>query len=43
MEDLVARVQNIDDCIECMLCEVLCPDFAIIVHQEKKNKKEIAG
>jgi 2-oxoglutarate ferredoxin oxidoreductase subunit delta len=44
MEDFVARVDNIDNCIECMLCEVLCPDFAIIVHQgKKKNKKEVAG
>ena len=44
MEDFVARVDNIDNCIECMLCEVLCPDFAIIVHEgKKKNKKEVSG
>ena len=29
--------ENIDDCINCMLCELRCPDFAINV--EKKEEK----
>jgi len=42
MEDFVARVDNLDNCIECMLCEVLCPDFAIVVHASKEKKKNIS-
>jgi len=42
MEDFVAKVVQLDNCIECMLCEVLCPDFAIVVHSAK-NEKEVSG
>jgi len=28
--------ENIDDCIHCMLCELRCPDFAIMVEKLKK-------
>jgi 2-oxoglutarate ferredoxin oxidoreductase subunit delta len=38
MEDFVAKVVDLDSCIECMLCEVLCPDFAIVVHSTKTEK-----
>ncbi|MDD3656031.1 MAG: 4Fe-4S binding protein [Atribacterota bacterium] len=29
--------KNIDDCINCMLCELRCPDFAIHVEKKEKN------
>jgi len=28
--------KNIDDCIQCMLCELRCPDFAIQVKKREK-------
>ncbi len=28
--------EKIDDCIQCMLCELRCPDFAIRVENRKK-------
>lgn len=28
--------EKIDDCIQCMLCELHCPDFAIRVQDRKK-------
>lgn len=28
--------KNIDDCIQCMLCELRCPDFAIMVENKEK-------
>ena len=28
--------EKIDDCIQCMLCELRCPDFAIRVVSRKK-------
>jgi len=37
-------VKNPDDCVECHLCEMLCPEFAIFVvpeEEEKKEKKEV--
>ena len=42
MEDFVAKVDDLDSCTECMLCEVLCPDFAIVVHAAK-IKKNVSG
>ncbi len=30
-EDGVPVVESPEDCIECMLCELRCPDFAIVV------------
>ena len=38
MEDFVAKVVDLDSCTACMLCEVLCPDFAIVVHSAKMKK-----
>lgn len=36
-----AVVQNADACIACMLCELQCPDFAILIDKgEKKAKKK---
>ncbi len=31
------RVQNIDSCIGCLMCEMHCPDFAIVVKRREKN------
>jgi len=42
MQDFVARVNDIDNCTACMLCEQLCPDFAIVVHAPEKKKKSAA-
>jgi 2-oxoglutarate ferredoxin oxidoreductase subunit delta len=30
-------VQNPEKCIQCMLCEIHCPDFAIEVEEKKKD------
>jgi 2-oxoglutarate ferredoxin oxidoreductase subunit delta len=36
-----ATVARIEDCIECMQCELRCPDFAIEVHGSgKKGSRE---
>lgn len=37
IKDFKVYVARIEDCIECMLCELRCPDFAIEV--ESKGKK----
>ncbi|MEO0102851.1 MAG: 4Fe-4S binding protein [candidate division WOR-3 bacterium] len=37
-EDLKVEVINPNNCIGCLLCEILCPDFAIAV--EKKKRKD---
>jgi 2-oxoglutarate ferredoxin oxidoreductase subunit delta len=34
-----AKVVNPDACIFCRLCELRCPDFAITVNMELKDKK----
>jgi 2-oxoglutarate ferredoxin oxidoreductase subunit delta len=35
------RVVDADACIACMLCELQCPDFAIVVEKgDKKAKKK---
>lgn len=39
MKDFKAEVIDIDQCTGCLLCELLCPDFAIVVHPPKKKKK----
>ena len=40
----VAVVEKMDACIACMLCELQCPDFAIVVTKgEKKSKKTEAA
>jgi 2-oxoglutarate ferredoxin oxidoreductase subunit delta len=39
MKDFKVHVARIEDCTECMLCEVRCPDFAIeVVGSGKKGK-----
>ena len=37
IKEFKVHVARIDDCIDCMLCEIRCPDFAIEV--EGKDKK----
>ena len=39
MKDFVAVVKDIDRCTFCQLCELLCPDFAIVVHRPNSKKK----
>jgi len=39
----VAVVVNMDACIACMLCELQCPDFAIVVTKGEKRKKTEAA
>ena len=36
------RVKNEEDCVNCGLCEMLCPEFAIwsTLKEEKKTKKK---
>ena len=37
-------IKDITRCSGCLLCELLCPDFAIEVHVKKpEKKKEAAG
>ena len=39
IKDFKVHVERIDDCNECMLCEIRCPDFAIeVARQSKKGK-----
>ena len=33
------HVKNPDDCVECHLCEMLCPEFAIFVTPEEDEKQ----
>lgn len=32
----LVRVFNLEACTACMLCELHCPDFAIIIHEKEK-------
>ena len=32
-EDGKVTAQNVDSCTECSLCELRCPDFAIIIEE----------
>jgi 2-oxoglutarate ferredoxin oxidoreductase subunit delta len=34
MDVFLVKVARPEDCIKCMQCELLCPDFAIKVHDE---------
>ena len=34
--DGVPRVTNLEACTLCMLCELRCPDFAVVVIEEKE-------
>jgi 2-oxoglutarate ferredoxin oxidoreductase subunit delta len=38
-EGAVVEVVDVEACNACMLCEHQCPDFAIEVYNEKKEKK----
>ncbi len=40
----LAKVIDVDACIACMLCELQCPDFAILIEKgDKKKSKKAAG
>lgn len=39
MQDFVAVVKDLERCTFCQLCELLCPDFAIVVHRPNSKKK----
>ena len=39
IKDFKVQVARIGDCIECMLCEIRCPDFAIEVEGTGKKGK----
>ena len=39
-EGTMVEVINMEACNACMLCEYQCPDFAIEVHNLKKEKKK---
>ena len=39
MKDFVAVVKDEERCTFCQLCELLCPDFAIVVHRPNSKKK----
>jgi 2-oxoglutarate ferredoxin oxidoreductase subunit delta len=41
MKDFVAVVKNLDNCTYCNMCELLCPDFAIVIHPPEKKKKVV--
>jgi len=41
MKDFVAKVKDSKMCTGCLLCELLCPDFAIVVHPPQKKKMVI--
>jgi len=33
-------VKDMEKCTGCQWCEIRCPDFAIVVHKEHKEKEE---
>ena len=33
----IAEVINLEDCIGCRLCEIACPDFAIMTWKNRKK------
>lgn len=35
---IIAKVERPEDCITCRMCERICPDFAISVHEEDIQK-----
>jgi len=35
---IIVKVENPEDCIACRLCERICPDFAISIHETKSKK-----
>jgi len=39
MRDFVAVVEDEENCTGCLLCEQLCPDFAIEIKSPEKEKQ----
>ncbi len=39
MDNFYAAANRPEDCIGCLLCEKLCPDFAIEVRLKTENEK----
>jgi 2-oxoglutarate ferredoxin oxidoreductase subunit delta len=39
-EDGYPVVKNPEKCTECGLCEIRCPDFAIVVNKNEQEPKE---
>jgi 2-oxoglutarate ferredoxin oxidoreductase subunit delta len=37
------RVSTAENCVECHLCEMLCPEFAIYVIKQEEEKSACAG
>jgi len=37
---IIAKVERPEDCIVCRLCERICPDFAISVHESEEDSKK---
>ena len=35
----VPRLKEVNNCYQCRLCELLCPDFAITVTKEEKEEE----
>ena len=42
MKDFVAVVKDLESCTYCNMCELLCPDFAIVIHPPEKKKKVVS-
>jgi len=38
IQSFKVNVARIEDCIECMQCELRCPDFAVEVHGSGKKR-----
>ena len=36
----VPRLKEVNNCHQCRLCELLCPDFAITVTKEEKEEEK---
>ena len=34
------QLKEVNECTQCRLCELLCPDFAITVTRDEKEKEE---
>ena len=37
---LIAKAERPEDCVVCSMCERTCPDFAISVNEESKDKEK---
>jgi len=36
---LIAKIDKVENCITCRMCEKICPDFAISVQESEVRKK----